>query len=221
MNEHGDLRVLSIGDTLRYLLLLSVLGMTCFCIQVCIVTGANAGIGLATAKLLAARGGHIVMACRSRERASKAADIVRQVSVRQGCSVPKVPRTFTESGHCDFPPTSRIKQAQDEVNGDLIRVDVSMQVDVMELDLASLNSVTQFCNSFAKKKLSASLLVCNAGIMRPPKRLETKDGMEMQFQVNRGRNSTASTALELRVFVYNAERKEQWMKDNVSKVVHF
>lgn len=71
--------------------------MTYLCIQVCIVTGANAGVGLSTAKLLAARGGHVIMACRSRERANKAADIVRGVSVRSGCSMPKVPAMAKDS----------------------------------------------------------------------------------------------------------------------------
>ncbi|GMH45068.1 hypothetical protein BSKO_13025 [Bryopsis sp. KO-2023] len=114
--------------------------------KVCIVTGANAGIGLITSKLLAERGAHVIMACRSKERANEAAKNIRNVSVKEGCSAPKV--------------------------------------DVHELDLASLKSVNGFCDDIMKKKLDLKLIVCNAGLMRPPKRQETQDGMEMQFQVN-------------------------------------
>lgn len=53
----------------------------------------------------------------------------------------------------------------------------------MPLDLASLKSVNSFCDEFKKRNLDLSVLVCNAGVMRPPKRLETEDGLERQFQV--------------------------------------
>ncbi len=43
--------------------------------QVCIVTGANAGIGLATATELARMGAHVVLACRSKERGQAAAEV--------------------------------------------------------------------------------------------------------------------------------------------------
>lgn len=42
-----------------------------------VVTGANSGIGLSTARRLTRRGFHVVMACRSVERATRAADLIR------------------------------------------------------------------------------------------------------------------------------------------------
>ncbi|DBA74163.1 hypothetical protein WJX77_006313 [Trebouxia sp. C0004] len=57
-------------------------------------------------------------------------------------------------------------------------------VEVGSLDLASLDSVRSFASSFNARGLPLALLICNAGIMAPPKRLVTKDGFEQQFQVN-------------------------------------
>jgi hypothetical protein len=47
----------------------------CLTHQVCVITGSNAGIGFATAKQLAERGAHVVLACRSQERAVAAAKV--------------------------------------------------------------------------------------------------------------------------------------------------
>lgn len=43
--------------------------------QVCIVTGANAGIGLETSKMLVARGAHLIIACRSQQKGMAAARV--------------------------------------------------------------------------------------------------------------------------------------------------
>ncbi|KAL6761076.1 hypothetical protein V8C86DRAFT_968708 [Haematococcus lacustris] len=116
-------------------------------VQVCIVTGGNAGIGFATAELLAARGAHVVMACRSKERGQAAATtLLRRVQPLPGCQLPTV--------------------------------------EVMQVDMASLASVREFCREFEARHLPLHLVVANAGIMSPAQRLETEDGLEMQFQVN-------------------------------------
>ena len=44
-------------------------------LQVCVVTGANAGVGLATVQALADRGAHVIMACRSLDRGGAAAEV--------------------------------------------------------------------------------------------------------------------------------------------------
>ena len=52
-----------------------------------------------------------------------------------------------------------------------------------ELDLGSLASVRRFAARFNGQNRSLHLLVCNAGVMAPHRRLETPDGLEQQFQV--------------------------------------
>ncbi|BDA46407.1 probable retinol dehydrogenase 11 [Coccomyxa sp. Obi] len=44
--------------------------------KTCIITGGNAGIGLATAAAVAKHGGRVVLACRSLERGNKAAKVI-------------------------------------------------------------------------------------------------------------------------------------------------
>uniref|UniRef100_A0A383VX36 Uncharacterized protein n=1 Tax=Tetradesmus obliquus TaxID=3088 RepID=A0A383VX36_TETOB len=57
----------------------------CLSGKVCIVTGANAGIGYATARKLAERGAHVVLACRSEERGRQAAKELSGLPPLPGC----------------------------------------------------------------------------------------------------------------------------------------
>lgn len=43
--------------------------------QVCIVTGANAGIGLSTSEALARMGAHVILACRNKARGEEAREV--------------------------------------------------------------------------------------------------------------------------------------------------
>ncbi len=58
------------------------------------------------------------------------------------------------------------------------------KVEVGILDLASLASVRDFAARELDRGLALDVLVNNAGVMAPPKRLETKDGFELQFGTN-------------------------------------
>jgi NAD(P)-dependent dehydrogenase (short-subunit alcohol dehydrogenase family) len=52
------------------------------------------------------------------------------------------------------------------------------------LDLASLSSVRDFAEKELARHRALHILVNNAGVMAPPKRLETVDGFELQFGTN-------------------------------------
>jgi NAD(P)-dependent dehydrogenase (short-subunit alcohol dehydrogenase family) len=52
------------------------------------------------------------------------------------------------------------------------------------LDLASLASVRSFAEKELAQRRPIHILINNAGVMAPPKRLETTDGFELQFGTN-------------------------------------
>ena len=62
--------------------------------------------------------------------------------------------------------------------------DKANEIEVKELDLASLESVRGFVRAFNRENRRLDVLICNAGIMAPPERQQTADGLEMQFQVS-------------------------------------
>ena len=57
-------------------------------------------------------------------------------------------------------------------------------VEFSQLDLASLESVRAFAGRELERGDGLDLLINNAGVMAPPKRLETRDGLELQFGTN-------------------------------------
>ncbi|KAL0799226.1 hypothetical protein Bca101_054401 [Brassica carinata] len=105
-----------------------------------IVTGASSGIGVETARVLALRGVHVVMAVRN-----------------------------TASG-------AKVKQ-------DILNQLPSATLDVMELDLSSMESVRRFASDYKSTGLPLNLLINNAGVMACPFML-SKDNIELQFATN-------------------------------------
>jgi NAD(P)-dependent dehydrogenase (short-subunit alcohol dehydrogenase family) len=57
-------------------------------------------------------------------------------------------------------------------------------VELGQLDLASLASVREFAARELGRGLPLDILINNAGVMAPPKRLQTADGFELQFGTN-------------------------------------
>jgi NAD(P)-dependent dehydrogenase (short-subunit alcohol dehydrogenase family) len=109
-----------------------------------IVTGANTGIGLETARVLALRGCAVTMACRNIEKASRARERL-------------------------------LEQADGAID--------SQALEVMQLDLAWLESVRDFAQEYLRRENPLHLLINNAGVMLPDRRL-TRDGFEEQFGGN-------------------------------------
>jgi NAD(P)-dependent dehydrogenase (short-subunit alcohol dehydrogenase family) len=110
--------------------------------RVAVVTGANSGLGLVTARELARAGARVVLACRNLEKGESA--------VRE----------------CD----SAAPSAEPEL-------------ELEQLDLASLESVRTFAERFRGAHDGLDLLINNAGVMGTPRR-RTADGFELQFGTN-------------------------------------
>jgi NAD(P)-dependent dehydrogenase (short-subunit alcohol dehydrogenase family) len=108
--------------------------------RIAVVTGANSGLGLVTARELARKGALVVLACRNLEKGRAAL-----ADVERAASGPKP--------------------------------------ELEELDLASLSSVRSFAERFRANHEHLDLLINNAGVMAPPRRL-TADGFELQFGTN-------------------------------------
>lgn len=129
-----------------------------------IVTGANAGIGRDLSLALASRGAHVIMACRSLERGHAAMQSMNKQMMTQ------------RHNDTTFETGSLHGRTEVPVHGSF---------EVAELDLANFTSVNRFVREWERKHAAPpSLLFCNAGIMAPPKRQQTCDGLELQFQVN-------------------------------------
>lgn len=109
--------------------------------KVVIITGANSGIGQATAMELAKRGGKIYMACRDMTK-------------------------------CE------------ETRKEIVMESKNKYVYCRPCDLASLESVHTFVKQFKSEQNRLDILINNAGVMKIPKKLMTKDGFEMQLGVN-------------------------------------
>ena len=56
------------------------------------------------------------------------------------------------------------------------------RVEVLQLDLASLASVRAFADAFLERHATCDVLLNNAGVMAPPQRQTTADGLELQVR---------------------------------------
>ncbi|XP_045182589.2 retinol dehydrogenase 14-like [Mercenaria mercenaria] len=122
--------------------------------RVFIITGANTGIGYEIAKWCAMMGATVILACRSEDRAKKAMETMQEEFTTEKA---KGTKGITESP--------------------------SLAIEFMKLDLASFQSVVDFCEEFKKSGRQLHVLFCNAGLGFCPYK-KSGDGLEMMLQVN-------------------------------------
>ena len=106
-----------------------------------LITGVSAGLGVETARALAAHGAQVVGAARDLSKAQAATEQVRAQAASGG------------------------------------------SLDLVQLDLASLDSVRRCADGLLAAKKPFDLIIANAGVMACPKG-KTTDGFETQFGTN-------------------------------------
>ncbi|XP_045821031.1 short-chain dehydrogenase TIC 32, chloroplastic-like isoform X1 [Trifolium pratense] len=77
----------------------------------------------------------------------------------------------------------RNKVAANDIKEAILKEIPSAKIDVMELDLSSLESVKKFASEFKSSDLPLNILINNAGVMACPFTL-SKDNIELQFATN-------------------------------------
>ncbi|ETO23811.1 hypothetical protein RFI_13361 [Reticulomyxa filosa] len=122
--------------------------------KVVIITGANAGIGKETARALALHGGTIILACRvffvivvPKKKMQRK---IKRDSKRGQDAKDEIIKSVSSST-----PSSDEKKDNSS--------NVSERIELMELDLGSLQSVRDFAQQFVKKHNQLHYLVNNAG----------------------------------------------------------
>ena len=137
-----------------------------------IVTGGNAGIGLATAEALARAGLRVVLACRDPAAAERAAEKIRAKILRRGEEV-EAARPLGEANHAAAAAAASASASESS----------SVVAFPAPLDLASFASVRAFAARVLAELPTLHVLVHNAGVM-PSRFRVTEDGHEATFQVN-------------------------------------
>ena len=105
-----------------------------------LITGSNSGLGYFTAKALAEKNCHVILACRTPEKSFATKNKLQKL----------------------------IPQAQ---------------LSTVEIEMADFNNVSSKCDQILNEYENLDLLINNAGIMHPPKTLNSQ-GYEIQFAVN-------------------------------------
>lgn len=82
--------------------------------KLCVITGANSGIGFETAKELAKQGAYIVMVCRNEDKAEAAKQEILQESLSSGIDIIL----------CDFSIQDEIRKAADQIKASYEKIDV-------------------------------------------------------------------------------------------------
>jgi NAD(P)-dependent dehydrogenase (short-subunit alcohol dehydrogenase family) len=173
-----------------------------------VVTGANAGLGLQAARVLAGRGAHVVLACRNLDKAGHAAGRIAAESPRAGTSVVRL----------DLASQSGVRSAAEEIRDRFPRVDLLINnAGVMDIpyqrteDGFELTLAINHLGPFALTGLLLDRLAAGARIvtMSSMSHLEgVIDFSDLQFERHYdGERAYAQSKLANLLFTYELDRR--------------
>ena len=144
--------------------------------KVVLITGAGAGIGLHCATKLFAMGATVV--CAGRGSAQGLVEAVEEAG--EGGSAPA-----PEAAPKPVSKKSRLSLVGNDLAASVAKLaeKKDRKPVILELDLMSLKSVRAFAATFQQRFDRLDVLMCNAGVMMPPKSL-SEDGFESQMATN-------------------------------------
>ncbi|ESO92901.1 hypothetical protein LOTGIDRAFT_232968 [Lottia gigantea] len=120
-----------------------------------LITGGNSGIGYIAAREIARMGGHVIIACRNMVKADEAIKRIQE----------------------EYEEHLTSKQSPADIS-ELKKINV----EKMELDLASFASTQSFIESFKARNCALNVLICNAGVVTDKE--ITEDNHELMLQAN-------------------------------------
>jgi NAD(P)-dependent dehydrogenase (short-subunit alcohol dehydrogenase family) len=78
----------------------------------------------------------------------------------------------------------RTPEKGEQARADILDRHPDAQLEIRRVDLAELASVREFADGLLADAVPVDVLVNNAGVMTPPRRMTTSDGFELQFGSN-------------------------------------
>jgi NAD(P)-dependent dehydrogenase (short-subunit alcohol dehydrogenase family) len=135
-----------------------------------LITGANSGIGLETARVLAQHGARVILAGRSQAKLDDAVAALRADSKRSAGIQHRQTTGATAPQHgLDSDPANQPHSP--------------LMLDTLVVDLGDLASIKAAAARIAATA-TIDILINNAGVMNIPERRTTADGFEMTFGTN-------------------------------------
>jgi NAD(P)-dependent dehydrogenase (short-subunit alcohol dehydrogenase family) len=176
--------------------------------QTAVVTGANTGLGLQAARVLAERGARVVLACRNADKAGRAADQIAAASAGAGASVVRLDlasqsgvRSAAEEIRARFPPIDLLIN-----NAGVMDIPYQRTADGFELTLATNHLGPFALTGLLLDRLAPGARVVTVSSVAHLEGVIDFDDLQAERQYDRERAYAQSKLANL-LFTYELDRR--------------